>query len=432
MAARILEGYSERVNYAVLSTCYQHLFLYSVAQLIVQRRSPTFRDTCLELWCNPPMSNFSQFLAAFKQSRIGILVDDLSSSRAALIAPAGELSADQINRVLTISGGLTFVAISPERASAFMLATMARPATSRQRTLPTTQTSQYVSVEAREGITTGISAADRAKTLQILGAQIAQPRALVKPGHIFPVETRAGGVLVKTAIPEGALDIVKMIGATDAALFVDLLDAQGELIDEQGAEACARRENLPFIHLSELIRYRLQQEPLVARVAEAMLPTTLAGDVRAIVYRSIISDVEHVALVKGDVSGDAPVLVRVQAEHTVPDVFGGDSPASRSHLQNSLKEVGERGRGIILYLRRPFIDPKGSSIQHLKDSPPSRSTNRMREYGVGAQILRDLGVTQVELLTSSTHLLEGLPSFGITVVAQHPIPNLLPTPGHTV
>jgi 3,4-dihydroxy 2-butanone 4-phosphate synthase/GTP cyclohydrolase II len=378
------------------------------------------------------MSRFPEFLNACKQSKLGILVDDLSSSRAALFAPAEEVTAQEVNRILTLSGGLTFVALSPERAAAFLLATMARPSTMGSSALPTSQTSQYVSVEAREGITTGISAADRAKTLQILGARVAQPRALVKPGHIFPVETREGGVLVKTAIPEGALDIVKMSGFTDAALFVDLLDTKGELMNEHGAHECALREGLPLITLSELIQHRLRQESLVVRVAEAMLPTTLAGEVRAIVYRSNISDVEHVALVKGDVSGDTPVLVRVQAEHTVPDVFGGDSPASRSILQNSLKEIGARGRGVLLYLRRPFMDSKGSAIQHLKDTPPSLAATRMREYGVGAQILRDLGVTQVELLTSSKRSLEGLPSFGITVVSQISIPELLPSPGHTV
>jgi 3,4-dihydroxy 2-butanone 4-phosphate synthase / GTP cyclohydrolase II len=378
------------------------------------------------------MSDFSQFITVFKRTKLCILVDDLSSSRAALVAPAEATSPSLINRILSLSGGLTFVALSPQRAAAFMLATMARPSTSGASSLPTAQTSQYVSVEAREGISTGISAADRAKTLEILGAQTPQPRALVKPGHIFPVETREGGVLVKTAIPEGALDLAKMVGATDASLYVDLLNLDGSLMSEQHARECAERESLPLTTLSELIRYRLQQEPLVARVAEATLPTTLAGDVRSIVYRSHMSDIEHVALVKGDVRGDDPVLVRVQAEHTVPDVFGGRSPASRSHLQNSLKEIGQRGRGILLYLRRPFIDAKGSSVQHLQDNHTTPSTRRMREYGVGAQILRDLGVTRVELLTSSTHLLEGLPSFGITVVAQHPIPELLPTTGHTV
>lgn len=378
------------------------------------------------------MSGFPQFLTAFTTTKLGILVDDLSASRAALIAPTEDISDERVNKILSLSGGLTFVAISPERATAFMLQTMARPATSGQHLPTTSQSSQYVSVEAREGISTGISAADRAKTLSILGAKIPQPRALVKPGHIFPVETRDGGVLVKTAIPEGALDIVKLIGGTDAALFVDLLNPDGSLMNQQQSRELATRESIPVTTLSELIRYRLQQEPLVSRVAEAALPTTLAGEVRAIVYRSRMSDIEHVALIKGDVKGDTPVLVRVQAEHTVADVFGGNSPTSRSRLQNSLKEIGQRGAGILLYLRRPFLDAKGSSVQHLEEHEAQNSARRMREYGVGAQILRDLGVTQVELLTSSIHLLEGLPSFGITVVAQHPIPELLPSTGHTV
>ena len=378
------------------------------------------------------MSRLSQFLTAFKRTKLSVVVDDLSSSRAALVAPAQDITAEHVNRILAISGGLTFVALSPERAAAFLLSTMTRPSSFTPQTLPVSHMAQYVSVEAREGITTGISAADRAKTLQILGSEIAQPRALVKPGHIFPVETRSGGVLVKTAIPEGALDVVRMSEATDAALFVDLLDENGELMTERQAEDCACKEHLPIVTLSELIRYRLQQESLVQRVAEAALPTTLAGEIRAVVYRSHIGDVEHVALVKGDVKGDTPVLVRVQAEHTVPDVFGGSSPATRSHLQNSLREIGERERGILLYLRRPFTDTKGSAVQHLKDPPSSHSVRRMREYGVGAQILRDLGVTHVELLTSSTNLLEGLPSFGITVVAQRAIPQHLSASGHTV
>lgn len=378
------------------------------------------------------MSDFSQFLSVFKRTQLGILVDDLSSSRAALVAPVEDISPTQVNRIIRLSGGLTFVALSQERAAAFMLATMARPSTSGQHSVVKPLTSQYVSVEAREGITTGISATDRAKTLSILGARIAQPRALVKPGHIFPVETRDGGVLVRTAIPEGALDIVKMSDATDAALFMDLLSTDGTLMNERQARACAERENLPVTTLSDLIRHRLQQEPLVARVAQATLPTTLAGEVTSIVYRSSMSDIEHVALVKGDVKGDTPVLVRVQSEHTVSDVFGGRSPASRAHLQNSLTEIGKRGRGVLLYLRRPFVASNGNSVQQLLDPHTSPSARRMREYGVGAQILRDLGVTRVELLMSTTHLLEGLHSFGITVVAQNPIPELLPSTGHTV
>lgn len=379
------------------------------------------------------MHPFVRFLSEFKTKQIAVLIDDLSASRAALIAPIEDISAEGVNRILSLSGGLTLVALSPERASAFMLSSMARPATSMDALSRTGAPAHYVSVEAREGISTGISAADRAKTLAILGARVPQPRSLVKPGHIFPVATREGGVLVKTEIPEGALDIARLAGSTDAALYVDLLSREGELVDAATARQVATNEGLPVTTLSELISYRLAHESLVQRVAESTIPTTLAGEVRAIVYRSSISDVEHIALVKGDFGPEDSVLVRVQAEHTVADVFGGGSPPSRTHLQNSLAAIGQRGSGVLLYLRRPFLDPKGSSTQHLKeDSTPPKNAAMMREYGVGAQILRDLGVSKVEVLSSTQRALEGLQSFGISVVAQHAIPGLVPSEGHTI
>jgi 3,4-dihydroxy 2-butanone 4-phosphate synthase/GTP cyclohydrolase II len=379
------------------------------------------------------MHPFIRFLSEFKTKHIGVLIDDLSGSRAAIVAPSETISAERVNHILALTGGLTFVALSPERASTFMLSSMARPATSLDTTANNTTTSHYVSVEAREGITTGISAADRAKTLSILGARTPQPRALVKPGHIFPVATRDGGVLVKTDIPEGALDLVRLAGFTDAALYVDLLDRNGELVGADEARRISAAEGMPVTTLSELIGYRLAHESLVRRVAEATLPTTLAGEVRAIVYRSSISDVEHVALAKGTFFSEMSVLVRVQPEHTVADVFGGASPASRLHLQNSLAAIGQRGSGVLLYLRRPFIDPKGSSTQHLReDSTSPKNAAMMREYGVGAQILRDLGISKVEILSSTQRALEGLSSFGISVVALHPIPSLISSEGHTV
>ena len=374
-----------------------------------------------------------RFLRGFKTNHIGVLIDDLSCSRAALVAPVERISADGVNRILSLSGGLTLVALSQERANTFMLASMARPTTTLDHKVASSSVPHFVSVEAREGITTGISAADRAHTLNILGAQTPQPRALVKPGHIFPVATREGGVLVKAEIPEGALDIARLAGFTDAALYVDLLDKHGELIDADAAQRVAEKEHLPAITLSQLISYRLAHESIVVRVADAALPTTLAGDVRAIVYRSSISDSEHVALVKGDVRAAETVLVRVQAEHTVADVFGGASPASRAHLQNSLAAIGLRGCGVLLYLRRPFLDSKNSNTQQLREEATQpKNAAMMREYGVGAQILRDLGITNVELLSGTLRSLEGLSSFGISVVLQHPIPTLIPSPGHTV
>lgn len=366
------------------------------------------------------MSSITDRLAHFALSRYAVLLDDTGSGRAVVIAPADNISEALVNEIITISGGLTFVALSPDRAAALLLSSMARgPGHNNDvghQSLPL-----YISVEAREGVTTGISAADRATTLRILGERFPLPRSLVRPGHIFPVETKTGGVLVRAAIPEASLDIIKMAGFTDAALFMDLLDRTGELLDTQGAKALAETQNLALFSISELIQYRLSREPLISRVAEAIIPTKQAGELRAIVYRSALHEVEHIAYVKGEISSEQPVLVRVQSENTLADVFGGEHPASRKHLHNSLRAIGERGSGIVLYLRKPRIVDSDSLTSGQPAAPPP--TAQMREYGIGAQILRDLGVGQIELLSSTNRALMGLSHFSISVTRQIAIPD---------
>lgn len=364
------------------------------------------------------MSLITDRLAQFATSKLAVLLDDAGSGRAVIIAPTEGISAELVNEIITLSGGLTFVALSPERASAFLLSSMTRghpgANTVSQHSIPL-----YTSVEARSGVTTGISAADRATTLRILGEATPQPRALVRPGHIFPVETKAGGVLVRPAIPEAALDLVSMSGFTDAVLFMDLLDQSGDLLNVADTRALAERRKLTLFSISELIQYRLAREPLISRVAEATIPTKQAGELRAVVYRSVLHEMEHIAYVKGTVSPDEPVLVRVQSENTLADVFGGTTPPSRKHLHNSLRAIGERGCGIVLYLRKPLI-AEGDSTPNEHSSP---STAQMREYGIGAQILRDLGAGQIELMSSTNRALMGLSSFGISVTRQIAIPD---------
>jgi len=366
------------------------------------------------------MALITDRLAQFATSKRAVLMDDAGSGRAVIIAPTTHITDELVNEIITLSGGLTFVALSPERASAFLLSSMTRgPATSHGGTSPSL--SLYTSVEARSGVTTGISAADRATTLRILGETAPQPRALVRPGHIFPVETKSGGVLVRAAIPEASLDIATMAGFTDAVLFMDLLDQSGELLNAAGAHALAERLNLPLFAISELIQHKLAREPLISRVAEAMIPTKQAGELRAVVYRSALHEVEHIAYVKGTISADRPVLVRVQSENTLTDVFGGAAPPSRKQLHNSLRAIGERGSGIVLYLRKPLIaEGDGESSEQ---SAPPRATAQMREYGIGAQILRDLGAGQIELMSSTNRALLGLSSFGISVTRQIAIPD---------
>lgn len=366
------------------------------------------------------MSLITDRLAQFATSKRALLLDDAGIGRAVIIAPAKDIKDELVNEIISRSGGLTFVALSPERASAFLLSSMTRGQPTSNGTAPL-PLSLYTSVEARSGVTTGISAADRATTLRILGETIPQPRSLVRPGHIFPVETKAGGVLVRAAIPEASLDIVTMAGFTDAVLFMDLLDQAGELLNAAGARSLAERLNLPLFSISELIQHRLAREPLISRVAEATIPTKQAGELRAVVYRSVLHEVEHIAYVKGRISSDLPTLVRVQSEHTLADVFGGAQPPSRKQLHNSLRAIGARGSGIVLYLRKPLI-AEGDSDSSEQPAPPP-ATAQMREYGIGAQILRDLGAGQIELMSSTNRALVGLSSFGISVTRQIAIPD---------
>jgi 3,4-dihydroxy 2-butanone 4-phosphate synthase/GTP cyclohydrolase II len=370
------------------------------------------------------MSPIPAFLSQFSSARLGILVEDIGPPRAALIAPTRDMTPEIMNRALSLSGGLTFVAVSAERAAAFMLPEMSRPSPTRSSAKATTTVDSLkmlCSVEAREGITTG----------RILGGDTPHPRDLVKPGHIFPVEVRSGGVLVKAALAEGALDIVRLAGFSDAALFVDLVGRSGDLLSASESTRFAAAHGLPVVGLSQLISYRLHREPLVTRTAEAVIPSRIAGELRGITYRSKIHDVEHIALIKGDVAHGGPVLVRVQAESTLSDVFGGGDRSSRALLQSSLQAISERGSGVLVYLRRPAFEESLEAEQRVA-SGGSQPASMMREYGVGAQILRDLGVSQIEVLSSSSRSLTGLASFGLTIVSQQPLPSVDLAQGHLV
>ena len=341
-----------------------------------------------------------------------------------LVCPAQTMTGALMNEILATSGGLTLVALSARRTAAFVLPPMARPQTSAA--VPALPSSFCVSVDAREGITTGISVEDRAETIRILGEEQPQPRKLVKPGHVFPVEVGAGGVLVRNALPEGALDLVTAAGFRDAALFIDLLDAQGELLNRDDQISLAKRMGVVRVSLTDLIRHRLNTEQLVYRYAEARLPTTHSGELRSFIYKSKLHEGEHLALVRGEIDPAQPVLTRVQTEVTAADVFGGDHPPTRLSIRRSLHAIQTHGSGVLLYLRRAS---PGYLQRQIREGVDAESDPQpaaiMREYGIGAQILHDLGVRKIELLTNSTKNLVGLKSFGIEIVSQRP---LLPEP----
>lgn len=361
--------------------------------------------------------------AEFQRRKIAVVVDDSAETgRAILVAPCQDIDAPRVNELVSLSGGILFAALSPERTSSLLLPPMSRPHTSVGRAHdPHEQLDLCVSVEAREGVTTGISAADRATTLRVLGDPQPNPRKLVKPGHIFPLQVREGGVLVRSALPEAALDVVRIAGFSDAAAFIDLIDAAGDFMSLAAATRLAGESGLPVFTLSALVQWRLAHETLVTRVAEARLPTRLAGEVRSCIYRSVIHSGEHFALVKGEIESDRPTLTRVQPEFTFTDVFGGSTPNSRALLDASLQAIGRHGSGVLIYLRRPARGQLRSQVARAHEPNDDGSVNMMREYGLGAQILRDLGVRRIELLANSQRDLSSVRAFGLEIVAQRPL-----------
>jgi 3,4-dihydroxy 2-butanone 4-phosphate synthase/GTP cyclohydrolase II len=228
-------------------------------------------------------------------------------------------------------------------------------------------------------------------------------------------------VLVRNALPEGALDIVRIANFTDAALFVDLLDENGEFLSLARQEKLAAERDLPTISLGDLIRFRLETEKLVTRVAEARLPTRIAGELRSCIYKSSVHSGEHVALIKGTIDPNKPTLTRVQPEFTFGDVFGGNNPPSRSQLHQALKAINDHGSGVLVYLRRPASGQLRQQVASWSAEYGHKPAWMMREYGLGAQILRDLGVKRIELLTGTPRNLSGLTTFGIEIVGQRAI-----------
>lgn len=368
------------------------------------------------------MADTLDFFDRFKNRQVACIIDSTRSNdvRAALVSPAQSISPQIINSIASLTGGLFFVAISQARANALLLGPMTRPLHTpgirpEQNDLP----QMCISVEARSGVTTGISASDRSITIQILGDESPNPRKLVSPGHIFPVEAKDGGLLERTALPEAAVDVVTHLGYSDAALCVDLLDASGAFPTLDAIKAVCEDNAIPSITIQELTSYFLKTRSIIEKVSEARLPTEYAGEVKAITFKSRVHSGEHLVLVKGDISGDLPVLTRVHTESTLHDVFGGGTKKQREQILTALKQIGAEGRGVIVYLRKPSADLLAAEVSPHTSQPPRMDL--MREYGIGAQILHHLGIKRIKILTGSKKNLVGLHAFGIEITEQLPL-----------
>ena len=354
-----------------------------------------------------------------------ILMDDKDRENEGDLCMAAESVTPQaINFMATYGRGLICLSLTEERVKHLGLSMMVSENTSPFGTAFT------VSVDAASGITTGISAADRAKTILDAIADEAKPQDLATPGHIFPLRARQGGVLVRAGQTEGSVDLARLAGLKPAGVICEIMKDDGTMARQPDLMKFARKHKLKVITVADLIQYRLNYDSLVYRAASASLPTRVGGQFQAIVYNTHVDQSEHLALTKGEISPKEETLVRVHTKYVPGDVFGFEFLNTGAVIQRSMELIASEGKGVILYLQpknrglRPatVTYPRVEGKRQTDMNPSFVYRADFKEYGIGAQILRDLGVRKMRLLTNNRKHLVGLRGYGLEVTSLVPIP----------
>ncbi len=367
-----------------------------------------------------PFSNVVQAIEEIADGKMIILVDDEDrENEGDLYMAAEKVTPEAINFMATHGRGLICLTLTEERIRALDLPMMVESNTSQF------QTGFTVSIEAAEGVTTGISAADRARTVRVAVDPNTKPRELVRPGHIFPIRARDGGVLVRTGQTEGSVDLSRLAGLDESGVICEIMNEDGTMARRPELESFAERHEMRIVTIAELIAYRLAHESLVDIVEDRTVLTPDWGEVRAIVLRSQTDRREHLALVKGEFKPEDPVLLRVQSVNLPADIVPLALSGGGAELRAAMKMIHDDGKGVFVYMLR---DSQGSEL-HDKlaqvDTPDgSRVGHRMdlREFGTGAQILKKLGVGKFRLLSNYDVRIVGLEAFELELVERVPLP----------
>ena len=365
------------------------------------------------------MSGIRNTIKNLQAGQMALLHDDLSPEGPIfLISSAARINTSQVAHMVNISRGVTCISISEERAKDLGLEAMAASSGLSSQSLNMT-----LSVEARHGVTTGISASDRAITLRTI-ATTEQPKVdLVTPGHIFPVQTKKGGVLVRDTAWEASVDLMILSGETPACAISHCLDKNGALMKVGEALEVAKKHGLSFTNVSQVVTTRLSSEVLVEKVTSTAMPLSYGEGFRATAFRSLVDNAEHLVLSKGLLESysnrDEALLVRVQAENRLGDLLGWDKTDSHKHISGALAAISKVGAGIFVYVRHPRKKQLSSYIDSISSGKTTQlKAAQLREYGVGAQILRALGVKKIKLLSNSEHAISGAELFGLEIVGK--------------
>ena len=369
----------------------------------------------------------SRALEEIKAGRMVILVDDEDRENEGDLTMAADMvNPEAITFMATKGCGLICVTLTPDRVDDLGLQMMVDE---NQAPLGTAFT---VSIEAAEGVTTGISAADRATTILAAIADDATPDDLVQPGHVFPLRARKGGVMVRVGQTEGSVDLSRLAGLKPAAVICEIMDDDGTMARMSSLEKFSEEHGIGICTIEDLVEYRIRTESFVSRAAETVIPTSFGGDFRMIAYENDLDDLLHIALIKGEIDPQEPMLVRVHSECMTGDIFGSLRCDCGDQLHKAMALMEKEGAGVILYLRQEGrgigLVNKLKAYELQKNGLDTVEANEelgfqadMRDYGIGAQILVDLGVRKMKLITNNPKKMIGLEGYGLSVVEQVPI-----------
>jgi len=367
------------------------------------------------------LSSIEEVIEDARNGRMVVLVDDESrENEGDLVIPAQMATPDAVNFMAKYGRGLICLALTRERVEQLGLPLMSHTNISRHETAFT------VSIEAREGVTTGISAADRARTVQVAIDPATDAGDIGSPGHVFPLRARDGGVLVRAGHTEASVDIARLAGLNPSAVICEVMNEDGTMARRPDLMAFAQRHGLKVGTIRDLIAYRLRHDSLVETVLERPFHSLYGGDWAAKAYVNKAEYAEHLVLVKGDVSGDEPVIVRMHALDIFEDIVGA-SGGRAGQLQKAMEMIGEAGRGVVVIIRDVRPDRLTQQLR-ARTEPDSAEghdpaeAHPLREYGIGAQILLDLGVRKLILLSNTQHRIVGLEGYGLDIVEQRPVP----------